>query len=411
VPRKQKPLFPIVTLLWVGIILTLALQWPLLRLLGVQPPLPWVPLLPGIAVFAAAYLLSWSAEVAQIDIPPALALGLLALVAVLPEYAVDMYFAWRAGSNPSYIPYAAANMTGSNRLLIGLGWPLVVWVCVWKTKKNEVVLKKRLSVEISILMAATVYAFIIPIKGTLSWVDSVVLGSLFLWYFYRILKGNVESQELEEGAAEMIASWGVSVRRGVALVLFFLAGAVIFLAAQPFAEGLLSAGRKFGINEFILVQWLAPLASESPEFIVAAIFAYRGLASSSFNTLLSSKLNQWTLLVGMLPLAFAFSARSFHPMVLDANQCEEIFLTAAMSLLAVVMILDFKFHKMEAGVLFVLFAVQTLYPAVQGWVGISAIKVRYGFAYLYLLISVLLLVTQPKKRMELRDLWRTFFRN
>jgi cation:H+ antiporter len=94
--HKTQPVFPGGTLLFMGVLLVLALQWPILRAMDVQLQLPWVPLLPGIAVFASAYLLSWSAEVAQLDIPPALALALLALVAVLPEYSVDAYFAWHA---------------------------------------------------------------------------------------------------------------------------------------------------------------------------------------------------------------------------------------------------------------------------------------------------------------------------
>ena len=124
--------FPWGTFLFVASMSALALQWPLLRLAHVALPFPWVPVLAGVSIFAAAYLLSWAAEVAQLDIPPALALALLALVAVLPEYAVDMFFAYRAGSDPSYIQYAAANMTGSNRLLIGLGWPVIVFVSAWR---------------------------------------------------------------------------------------------------------------------------------------------------------------------------------------------------------------------------------------------------------------------------------------
>ncbi len=56
----------------------------------------------------------------------ALALALLALIAVLPEYAVDLYYAYAAGTRPEYAGYAAANMTGANRLLVGVGWALVV---------------------------------------------------------------------------------------------------------------------------------------------------------------------------------------------------------------------------------------------------------------------------------------------
>src|SRR5438093_13292130 len=83
-------------------------------------------LLFGITILGAAFLLTWAAEVAELDISQGLALAFLALVAVLPEYAVDLYFAWKAAAHPEYTAYATANMTGANRLLIGIAWPLVV---------------------------------------------------------------------------------------------------------------------------------------------------------------------------------------------------------------------------------------------------------------------------------------------
>src|SRR3979409_1595118 len=82
----------------------------------------------GAAVVSASFLLAWAAEAAQIDVSGGLAIAVLALIAVLPEYAVDLYFAYTAGHTPEYTQYAAANMTGSNRLLMGLGWPIVVIV-------------------------------------------------------------------------------------------------------------------------------------------------------------------------------------------------------------------------------------------------------------------------------------------
>ncbi len=83
----------------------------------------------GFAIIGAAFLLTWGAELAQLEVNQGLALAALALIAVLPEYAVDLTFAWKAGSNPDqFAPLALANMTGANRLLIGFGWPLVVFV-------------------------------------------------------------------------------------------------------------------------------------------------------------------------------------------------------------------------------------------------------------------------------------------
>ena len=86
-------------------------------------------------------MLSWAAELAQKDIPQALAIALLALIAVLPEYAVDMYFAWQAGKDPKYTAFAMANMTGANRLLIGVGWAAVVMTFWLKTGKKAIQLE------------------------------------------------------------------------------------------------------------------------------------------------------------------------------------------------------------------------------------------------------------------------------
>ncbi len=99
-----------------------------LRLAGVHPAAPVAIVVFGAGVVAASFVLAWAAEAAEVDISGGLAIALLALIAVLPEYAVDLYFAHTAGSDPAYMAYAAANMTGSNRLLLGLGWSSVVLV-------------------------------------------------------------------------------------------------------------------------------------------------------------------------------------------------------------------------------------------------------------------------------------------
>src|SRR5438067_1960983 len=96
-------------------------------------------LLFGAAIVGSAFLLSWAAEAAQLDISAGLAIAILALIAVLPEYAVDFVFADKAGhavaefgsrcaaansSTASPCSLALANMTGANRLLIGVGWSM-----------------------------------------------------------------------------------------------------------------------------------------------------------------------------------------------------------------------------------------------------------------------------------------------
>ena len=55
-------------------------------------PHPVEALIFGVAVVGAAFLLAWAAEAAQLDISAGLAIAVLAFIAVLPEYAVDMVF-------------------------------------------------------------------------------------------------------------------------------------------------------------------------------------------------------------------------------------------------------------------------------------------------------------------------------
>src|SRR3954471_5821086 len=62
------------------------------------PPAPAVAaLLFGAAIIGAAFVLAWAAEAAQVDVSAGLAVAVLALIAVLPEYSVDFVFTWRGG--------------------------------------------------------------------------------------------------------------------------------------------------------------------------------------------------------------------------------------------------------------------------------------------------------------------------
>src|SRR5207253_9858383 len=181
----------------------LALQWTLLRLTGVHLPHHWAAILSGVGIFAAAILLSWAAEAAQVDIPQSLALAFLALIAVLPEYAVDMYFAWQAGKDPTYTQYATANMTGANRLLIGFGWAAVV-VCYWlKTRRKAIELEPSHSMEISYLTLATAYSFVIPLKRSLSLIDTAVLLAIFGFYVVSASRAGMSEPELG-GPSELL---------------------------------------------------------------------------------------------------------------------------------------------------------------------------------------------------------------
>jgi cation:H+ antiporter len=149
-----------------------------------------------------------------------------------------------------------------------------------------------------------------------------------------------------------------------------------------------ATGKVWGINEFLLVQWLAPIASEAPEFIVAIMFVLRGQASVAMGSLLSSKLNQWTLLVGMIPLVFGASSGGFaHPLPLGPYQLHELFLTAAQSLLAVALLASLSLGPGAAMLLFVMFAGQLVSPYVLDGLDLEALPWGGGTDGLHQLFS------------------------
>jgi len=347
----------------------------------------------GVAILGGAFLLTWAAEVAEMDISQGLALAFLALVAVLPEYAVDLYFAWKAASHPEYTSYATANMTGANRLLIGIAWPLIVVLYQLSKGRGELRLATNRSVELVFLILATSYSFIIPFKGTLSLLDMVVLVGLFVAYMWRIAGASAKEPELV-GPAQALARFRPARRRTIVGVFFLFSAAVILASAEPFAEALIHLGRGHGIDEFLLVQWLAPLASEAPEIVIACILTMKGDAQAGLGAMVSAKVNQWTLLVGTLPLVYSIALGHPGALQLDSRQVEEILLTSAQSLFGIAVLCNLRLSLFEAAVLFVLFITQLFF---------SDPAVRYSFATVYLALAVALLLL---KRTDVRNLIR-----
>ncbi|OBG23839.1 sodium:proton exchanger [Mycobacterium sp. 852002-51057_SCH5723018] len=351
----------------------------------------------GGAVVAASFLLAWAAEAAQIDVSGGLAIAVLALVAVLPEYAVDLYYAYVSGHNAEYTQYAAANMTGSNRLLMGLGWPVVVLVSTLVARKagnrksTGLALEPANRVELGFLLIAGVVAFVIPVTGEIHLALGLTLLAWFGFYLYKIGHGDVEEPDLI-GTAAALGELPDRGRRIAVVGLFVVSGAVILLCAKPFADNLVAAGTELGIDRFLLVQWLAPLASEAPEFIIAVIFATRGKGTAAIATLISSKVNQWTLLIGSLPVAHVLGGGGFS-LALDSRQIEEVLLTATQTLMGVALILALRFARGAAWALLVLFVVQFPIVSTQGRLILCGIYTAVAVAALivnrrYLLATV-----------------------
>jgi cation:H+ antiporter len=381
--RDRSPLLVVLAVL-------VAVPGIVLRLTGqsVAPPLD--ALLFGLAIVGAAFLLSWAAEAAQVDISAGLAIALLALVAVLPEYAVDFVFTAQAGEaytqfGPTCVPpgsaaqspcgLALANMTGANRILVGVGWALVVLLAAFRLRRGadggsgtagthhepgrptRVTLMRTDTVPLAFLLLATIYSLTLPLRVSITMVDVVVLVGLFVAYSVRVSRAPAEEPDLI-GPSAWVGRMPTSRRRTGYIGLFVVAAGIILLCAEHFADALVETGTELGISQFFLVQWLAPLASEAPELLVAGLYAWRLKTTDALAALVSSKVNQWTLLVGTLPVVFAVSAGSLNGLPVDALQREELLITAAQSLFAVALLVTLSITVVGAFALLGLFVLQ-----------------------------------------------------
>ena len=319
----------------------------------------------GIGIVAGAFLLSWAAEVAQIDVSASLAIAVLALIAILPEYVIEFVLARDAGATfdvvtrevTPEISRVAANVTGANRLLIGLGWAAVILI-YWIKRRRALDMRGEMGLEITMLTIATLATLFIFFMQQVHFILAVGLIGLYVAYLW--ISSTRESEEPDLiGAAALIGSQPTARRRAMVIFLFVYSAIVIIAAAEPFVHGLIETGTQFGIDEFTLIQWIAPLASESPEIIVAVLFSLRANPVAGLTALISAEVNQLTLLVGSMVVVFSGAAGDalLTPLnfPLDWRQSVEFLLTTAVSAAALLLIAKRVINWNIGAILLVLF--------------------------------------------------------
>ncbi len=422
--------------------LALAVPWVFIWATGGAhdlPPLTTVAV-SGVGILGASFLLAWGAETAEKDVPRAFAIAILAVLAVAPEYAVDALYAWGAGSGGATAeacaqftavqieneisPLAAAchdanlavaNMTGANRILIGLGWSGIALFTLYRAGStsdpavaerdgflaNVVNLDRKIAVEIAFLLAATAVAFFVPLGGGIGIVDTLVLVGIYLVYIGIAVRSEIEEVEGQVGVPAYFHEFPKAARALVSVTLFAFSGALIYTAVHPFAHGLETLGTDFGIPSFFMIQWIAPLASESPELIVVAYLVNKARSTAGFNALVSSKLNQWTLLIGTLAVVYSLAIGGVGTLPFDARQSAEIWITAAQSFFAIAVLINFSISGREAVGLLVLFASQVFieFALIRDWLvlPVSSHDLLIGYTVLYAVLGVGLFVRRREE--------------
>jgi cation:H+ antiporter len=328
------------------------------------------------SMLLSAFLVAWGAEAAQFLVSQGIALAALAWLQTLPEFAVEAVIAWGAGKDQSRAHLAVANLTGAIRLLIGLGWPMIYFVAAAFGRRTRgrlpvIALDREHAVEVMGLFPPLAWFLVIWLKASIGWFDAVVLLAMYVAYLW-VLWQCPPRQEEELDEAPAVSRWAYrqpgSKRPAAILALFAAGGVLLYVTAHPFLESMLALAALLGVSDFVLVQWVAPFLSEFPEKLSAFNWARRVThAPMALMNMVSSNINQWTVLAAMIPIVYGWSHAvaqgSFEAFTFDGEQQVEIALTIAQSALAALLLLDLKFRWYDAAALFGLWLAQFLVPS------------------------------------------------
>ena len=348
------------------------------------------------SMLLSAFLVAWGAEAAQFLISQGLALAILAWLQTLPEFAVEAVIAWEAGRNPERAHLAVANLTGAIRLLLGLGWPMIYFVFAWSARRRgdpahaPIKLQREHAIEVIGLIPPLLYFVVIVWKQTISWLDAVVLLALYVVYLLVLLRNPPHSVE-ELADAAVVSRWAYQQRgwrqKAAIGALFAGGGFLLYVTAHPFLESMLAVAGLLGVSQFVLVQWVAPFLSEFPEKVSAFLWARRVThAPMALMNMVSSNINQWTVLAAMIPLVYGYShyhhTGTWADFRFDAAQRLEIILTLLQTGLGVVLLANMEFDWFDATALFVLWAVQFFVPHLR-----EEVSVAYALWIVVLLVG------------------------
>lgn len=335
---------------------------------------PWSALWTTPCILVASILITWGAESAQFFVAQGFALAILAWLQTLPEFAVEAVLAWKQQT-----ALLLANLTGAIRLLTGLAWPMIYITAATVHRRRTgrplktIDLHPHHSVEVIGILLPLAYAFFIWWKRSLQIYDACVLALFYAAYLGLLSKLPPQKHEGIEDLATIprrIVLAPRRIRMSVIAACFLAGGTLIYFTAEPFLGSLIALAAAISVPSFVVIQWLAPVISEFPEFASTFYFARQSEnASVALMNIASSNINQWTLLLAMLPVAFSLGRGSVSAIPFDAEQESELLLTIGQSLVGLIFLANMSFCWWEALSMFVLFAAQlALPPAARTWI-------------------------------------------
>jgi cation:H+ antiporter len=334
----------------------------------IRPSSPLTALWAAPAILLAAMLIAWAAESAQFFIAQGFALAILAWLQTMPEFAVEFVFAWR-----QQVPLLMANLTGSLRLLTGLGWPMIYAVAAFGYRRRygkpmrEIRLGDEHCVEVVGLFVPLHYMLFVWLKGSLNVFDAAVL--ILIYAAYLFVLGKLPPQEAEgiddlESIPRTIVK-SRPVLRNLFIAAFFVAGGLlIYVSAEPFAGSLLAVSAAIGVPSFVFVQWVAPFVSEFPEKVSAFYWA-RTVHKAP---------------MALMNIAYSVSRGAVSTIPFDSQQKLELLMTLGQSLVGMLFLVNMRLAWWEATVLFSFWFIQFAFSPAKpgpGFAGFMATHIHW----------------------------------
>jgi cation:H+ antiporter len=346
----------------IGLAVAFTVPGLLVRFSGGAVPYPLQVVAYGAAVVAAAFMLAWATEAAQVDIGHGIVIAIVAFVAILPEYVVELHYAFSG-----HAEYVTANLTGASRLLLGfaVALPAAVFLLggrfgVAPIGRFSLASPHRL--ELAILALASLWTVRPVMRGELSALDAIVLIALYGLYLRRVAVIGGEAPPPIGVAAQIERLPKPDRRRWVACLMAY-AAVVILLTAVPFGDAVLASGTLIGIKPYLMLQWIVPIATEAPELVVAFVLLTHGRGGQSLAVLLAGAVSQYTLALGSVPLAYRMGV-GVGPLPLPGRERIELFLSIGVALYAVASLIMLRLSRADSAVMLALFMAQFLLPSV-----------------------------------------------
>ena len=325
-------------------------------------PAPVAVLTLGAGLVGASLLLSWAADAAEVELSGGLILAILTLVTVLPELLIELHFV-----HARQLGLITANLTGATRLLLtgATAMPVVTAALLAFRGKaaQEFTLPPARRADLAVLFAAAGYGILIALLGRISLVDGTVFVALYLYYLRRI-RGTPSEPPAVVGVSAELAALPPRQRRPLLAAFFVFSAAVVVMVATPFAQALQMMGISLGLPSYLLVQSIAPAATEMPEFVVAIVLVMHRRPKQAIAVFLAASVVQWTLAIGILPWA-RVAAGGASVLPLTTRGSVELALSASTTLMAIAALTSFDRTRTDAGIVLTLFAIQFLFPAVE----------------------------------------------